>query len=198
MRNGSVVIIVAVILAAVIGAVGVLGYQKFLAKSQANEQVTQSTNSTQQTQVSSSPSVNDETANWKVYSNKKLKFSIKYPPMWQVSEDIQESGSYVVLSKDKEFSEQLSIRVVGNISDSETAEKVICQGFCGEVQTFNDIKIGSTDGKKLSEPIVAVGVDYPFYVLRNTTLYIIIYHAASTSEQNEIFHNQIISTVKFD
>lgn len=80
MRNGSVMIIVAVIIAAVIGAVGVIGYQKFLAKPQPNEVNNQSANSTPEETISLPAPTPTEVSNLKTYRGKYATF--QYPNGW--------------------------------------------------------------------------------------------------------------------
>lgn len=69
-RGFAQIIIVAVI-ALVLGAVAMLGYQKYFKKTPVSVQKTETTNNSSQTV--------DETANWKTYTSQALKFSIKYP-----------------------------------------------------------------------------------------------------------------------
>jgi len=82
-RKGSIIIILTIALAVVIGVVGVLGYQKFLAKPKTSETANQPVNSTfEETKASPVQSGSSETANWKTYTGKY--FSIKYPPDFSI------------------------------------------------------------------------------------------------------------------
>lgn len=83
MKKGSIAIIITVVVAVIIGAVGVLGYQKFVAKPKTSNTTVQQVNSTSnKTETSPIPSVSSETANLKTFRSSSGRFTTKYPNSW--------------------------------------------------------------------------------------------------------------------
>ena len=200
MKKGSVVIIIAIVFAVVIGVIGVLGYQKFLAKPQANEKVNQSVDSTQKTRTSSSPKVNDETANWKTYTNQRYKFSFKYPPPWELAPDIKdaypEENVIVLLDNYNE----ITISIRENITDTKEAEGIVCgPPQCGGYK-FEDTKIGNLIVRKPeAAALEKAEYGYAVYLLNDNTLYAFFLNTDKSTQDRDIKTlDQILSTFKFD
>lgn len=79
----NIILIVIVVL-----AVGVVGYFAFVKKSAPTAQPAPTPPQTDNA-ASSTPTQKNETANWKIYSNSKYNFSLKYPNGWTLEESSQ-------------------------------------------------------------------------------------------------------------
>jgi len=76
--QGFVQIVIIAVMALVIGAAAIYGYQKLTTKPSPSPSPTDRSIRL----IEPSPSPTDETANWKVYTNKVFGYSIKYPGFW--------------------------------------------------------------------------------------------------------------------
>ncbi len=85
-RSGFAQIIIVAVIALVIGAVAVFGYQKYIQKPTLAPTQSPSNSDKITNQNSPSPDTSDETANWKTYNAKVAKVSFKLPLGWSVIE----------------------------------------------------------------------------------------------------------------
>ncbi len=84
MKKGFAQIIIVAVIALVIGAVAVFGYQKYIQKPTLAPTQSPSNSDKITNQNSPSPATSEETANWKTYASTKYGYLIKYPKDWNI------------------------------------------------------------------------------------------------------------------
>jgi len=91
--QGFVQIVIIAVMALVIGAAAIYGYQKLTTKPSPSPSPTDRSIRL----IEPSPSPTDETANWKTYESTNFKYTFKYPPNWILTDC---DGSIVMLGPD--------------------------------------------------------------------------------------------------
>ena len=166
-----------------------------------------------QSTPSATPSAKkDETAGWKVYSNTKRGFSLKYPSNYKIIVEPGDIGDSVVISA--ENSDFDPVNVVPK--DLEKGQHIIIsvQEFPGN-KTLDDIvreletdppltespqstKIGGVDAVRLPYDFEgSLITDYIITVKNNKTYSVVIYTALSDQDKLTQASKNILSTFKF-
>lgn len=203
--RGFVQIVIVAVIALALGAVGILGYQKYFKKSPASVQKTETTNNSSQTA--------DETANWKMYTNVEEKIQFKYPPDWEIPPVGEEDPSLVSLQGPIiENTPAGPLRYYFNLIVESTNFKTSKEAFTNMTKDFkNDqnLKISSqtitVDGQlgEISTTMPSAEGDISIFVVRGGKLYQFVFslYSPPVSEYkfNDLKHisNLILSTFKF-
>lgn len=144
------------------------------------------------------PIVEDETANWKTYTNMGYVYEIKYPVDWYVYTSNPED---VFIQETKEEADNIpgphadAFEVKISVSKGQSLNKIIeDQGAqAGIKYNISNVKIGEIDGIKAVSICDGVGCGAPEWMLIENG---ILYHFKSNLGYSVIF-DQILSTFKF-
>jgi len=146
------------------------------------------------------PSLTDETADWKTYTNQEYGFEIKYPLDWQIvsgtssayvefSKDDKEQPEFI-LPGDKKVPANYEIRVdidnISNVKDYSDAKKVVIAGKNG--LQWEEGAAPSSGPATLTE------------IGNNNKFYIISYSASANEDTHKKFidiYDKMLSTFKF-
>ena len=198
MRKGFAPLLVLVVIAVILTAVGAIAYLQFKPKSAPQSQ---STTTPQSTPVAQSISAPDETANWKTYANTKYNFSFKYPPEWIFEPEVIEAypeQNVVVLSKNYN---EIVLGITENIESVPEAKKAIYRERAESLNfEFGDTKIGNLIFKV---PVFSEGKvpeqegEWLSFIIHKNILYAFSIDTDNPDEDFETF-NQILSTFRFD
>lgn len=172
MQKGQAVVFL-LLAAAVVGFIGAIFYIGQLIPKHPSDDVVVIT---PQPIVSPTPTPIDETANWKIYSNDKLKLSLKYPPNWTLSEYANKDSEKIYRvfdlkpqdEEDKKIHSTINFRYYENpeelsIEDFEEklGDNIEGVGNCG-IYLPNDVMVKNSNGvngyfreKGICEPLEA-------------------------------------------
>lgn len=161
------------------------------------------------------PTTQDETVNWKTYSNSKLGFELKYPPGWFVAENSDNvyitpkkptpdqfpplhgiPGAFTILDYSdsqwhKDFTQKLMLdpRPIQDIRGQEYSrvEKIILSG----IEAVKTIQYGEADMATVG------GYRTDIYVLNSGHLLDIFYPNQYNKSYDHRVYDQILSTIRF-
>lgn len=188
--NNPVLMMIILLLA--LGVAGFFAYQNWQLKQQiAQVQPAPTTLITPTTTA-------DPTTNWKIYTNQKLGFTIKYPPTVIITRELNDEFNRATEFKGSEISFEVMLRKTGAISlnnyyymDSPILQKAFLDGNNANVYAYNAVNntcVNDESGPSCPTSFIA-------YVAENGPN---IYHISFYGDDKlSPLENQILSTFKF-
>jgi len=149
----------------------------------------------------------DETVNWKSLTSEEWKFSLKYPPAFQLTTQTVPTA-FKIETSDFQFDEstqtttrgiQIYLQITTNIGKTITVDDYLDEGFLREVRSPVDTQLDGVKAKRFFSHFDKYGAGSDELVaIRNNKVYWFIVRSNTDSffEANEIF-NRILSTFKF-
>ncbi len=205
--QGFVQIIIAVIIALVIGTGAMFAYQKYSQKY--NPSPAQSPSNNNQTQIinktSPPPAVSDETvypdsigANWKTYTNAKQKYSVKYPEDLEVfleestETSLKSKTTYLLLGilvdqKDLAYEDYSKMKIYDTIAG------------INPITRLPNIQVNDTDALVVKQNLENTKSIYFEANFKKGANYYLIKIEGDVSNEKKLLNlfNQILSTFKF-
>lgn len=193
-------IIFSVLIVITLGLIAFLFFQnQQLKKQSVNQQVTPTIEAPSPTPktVSSISIPADETAGWKTYINTTYKYSLNYPPTWQIRENVTDilssrPPSTYIFEKVEEFAPGIYVWVVQKVELKQWITEQLISPDYEQIKTENIIVAG-IPGTKVSGIPGPLEQEWVFLNKNNKT---IILYAGVQEEDMSVF-DQILSTFKF-
>lgn len=147
--------------------------------------------------ISSISITDDETAGWRTYINTTYKYSLSYPPTWQIRENVTDlfpnkPPSTYIYEKVVEFAPGIYIWVVPKVEPKQWITELLISPDYDQIKT-EDITVTGIRGIKVSGIPGPLEQEWVFLNKNNKT---IILYAGVQEEDMSVF-DQILSTFRF-